>query len=190
MAFSLFPDLYERPTGIHFADQEDNETIELLLRRHGITNVPWLVVAAIGLILPIVILSLSVVVNFLRSVQVPYEVLLSLLILWYLLILAYVIGKFLHWYFNLYIVTNLHLVDINFHNLLSRDKVEVRLDDVQSVKPKVSGIFGSLFNFGDLNIETAAERQHLEFTAVPKPDMVTERIQDLQEAQEGPRDVT
>ena len=88
-------------------------------------------------------------------------------------------------------MTNKHLVDINFHNLLQRDITEVRLDDVQSAKSKINGIFGSLFHYGDVIIETAAERQQIQFLAVPKPDFVKDRIQDLQELEEGPgSDVT
>lgn len=190
MAFSFFPSFFDHPEKISFADQEEDEKIELFLRRHGVTNIPWILGAALGFLFPVMIFSFPAVVVFVRSFQVPGEVLLGVLVLWYLLVLTYAIEKYLHWYFNIYIVTNQHLVDIDFHNLLSRDKVEVRLDDVQSVKSSFSGIFGPLFNFGNLHIETAAQRQKLDFIAVPEPDLVTERIQDLQEKQEGPRDVT
>lgn len=190
MAFSLFPAFYDHPTGIQFADQEDDEVIELFLRQHWVTNVSWIFLTVVGFLLPLVVFSQPIIVTFVRSLQIPSEILLSSLILWYVFILAYAIERVMHWYFNIYILTNQHLVDVNFHNLMSRDKVEVRLDDVQSVKSHVIGILGSLFHFGDLIIETAAERQNLSFTAVPKPDFVAERIQDLQEAQEGPPDVT
>lgn len=185
MAFSLFPAFFDCPKNIRFADQEEDEKIELFLRQHGIVNVPWIFISILGAITPIILVNQSVFLELIHSWQAPNEIITSFFILWYMFILAYVINHLSRWYFNIYIVTNKHLVDVNFHNLLNRDFVEVRLDDVQSAKSVVQGIIGSLFHFGDLIIETAAERQQIHFGAVPKPDVVKERIQDLQEREEN-----
>lgn len=185
MSFSLFPAFFDHPQKIAFADQEQDEYIELFLRRHWVTNISWVLTATLGFILPIVLLTQGWVLEFLVVWKVPNGVLASMIILWYLFVLAYTISRFLHWYFNIYIITNKHLVDVDFDNLLSRHKTEVRLDDVQSVRSRLKGVLGPLFNFGDVSIETAADKLHLDFAEVPKPDFVTERIQDLQEAEEG-----
>jgi len=95
---------------------------------------------------------------------------------------AYVIENFLHWYFTIYIVTNIHIVDVNYSSLLSRSVVEVKLEDVQSQKASIKGIFRQLFNFGDVIIETAAENQRIDFIDIPKPDLVADRVQDLKSA--------
>ncbi|MBI4037059.1 hypothetical protein HY385_01405 [Candidatus Daviesbacteria bacterium] len=186
---NLFPAFFDRPTAIKFSDQEEGEWIELFLRQHWITNLPWLIMTFLGILLPLAVIRFSSLLEFLNVLQPPQEILIALVILWYLFILAFVLSKWLHWYFNIYIVTNTHLVDINFHNLLNRDFTEVRLDDIQSAKSEIKGIVGSLFNFGNLAIETAAEKQRINFMLVPKPDFVKERIQDLQELEEG-KDVT
>lgn len=175
---------------MRFADQEEDESIELLLRRHFITNVPWIFLSFTGIFIPIIVLNLNTLLGVLRADRIPGNIVLASLILWYLFLLAFVISRLLHWYFNIYIVTNKHLVDINFYNLLNRDFTEVRLDDIQSSKSQIQGIIGSLFHYGDVIVETAAERQHIDFHSVPKPDAVKERIQDLQENEEGPGDVT
>lgn len=181
MTLSLFPALFDHPTSIKFAQQEADEKIELLLRQHFATQIPWMIISIIGVILPKLITSYYQLLGLTSFANIPFKVAIPLVVLWYLLILAYITEKFLHWYFNIYIVTNLHLVDINFHNLLNRDVVEIRLEEVQSGKSHIKGIFGSLFNYGDVIIETAAERQNIQFLAVPKPDFVADRIQDLRE---------
>lgn len=173
-----------------FADQEEDESIELLLRGHFITNVPWIFLSFIGIFIPVLILNFSTLLSGFGVDKIPGNVILVSVILWYLFLLAFVISRLLNWYFNIYIVTNKHLVDINFYNLLNRDFTEVRLDDIQSSKSQIKGIIGSLFHYGDVIIETAAERQQIDFNSVPKPDEVKERIQDLQEREEGPGDVT
>lgn len=180
----LLPDLVDHPSNLFFADQEEDEEIELFLRAHWITNLAWLVLALALLFIPGVLTAVLGAAGLNLVNTLPTSLSFSLNILWLMLVVAYVVEKFLQWYFNIYIVTNQHLVDINFHNLLSRDKVEIRLEDIQSSKPSVKGVLRSLFNFGDIIIETAAEKQRVEFHDVPRPDLVAERIQDLQHLQE------
>lgn len=184
MHLGLFPAYFDHPHQIRFEGQESNERIELFLRQHPILNVPWIVIT-IGLVfVPSVVPSFLNQISFLNFGTIPVSLSISLTLLWYMLVVAYVIERFLKWYFNIYIVTNLHVVDVNFYNILYRDKVEIRLEDIQSSKPSVKGVVGSMFHYGDIIIETSAERQRIEFHAVPRPDLVAERIQDLQRVHE------
>jgi uncharacterized membrane protein YdbT with pleckstrin-like domain len=68
---------------------------------------------------------------------------------------------------------------VDFDSLLYRKITEINLTDIESVKSKISGVFGSLFNYGDVNIETAATHQAVDFIQVPRPDFVADTIQDL-----------
>ncbi len=179
----MFPSFFDRPEKIFFELQESDEKIELLLRRHWVTNIGWILTAIILLFLPALFPYLFIQLQGLFPIP-PVDIVMAILIFWYLLVLAYVTENFLSWYFNIYIVTNQHLIDVNFHNLLNKDIVSVQIQDVQSVKPQVKGVFGSVFNYGDLVIETAAENQRIEFSGVPRPDLVADRIQDLQEDKE------
>lgn len=178
---SLFPSFYDCPSKIRLVHQEEEEKIELFLRQHWVTNLPWILTAIVGILIPLFLPLIKGLLLPIISFSLPADLYLSFAILWYMFILAYMIESSLHWYFNIYIVTNHHLVDINFWNLLYRDITEVRLDDVESARTHIRGILGPLFNYGDVVIETAAERQNIQFLQVPKPDIVAERIQDLQE---------
>ena len=162
------------------AQQEADEHIELFLRQHGITNLPWIITALLGIILPFALFLFDE--SFTKILpQIPGDIIIATIILWYMLVMAFILEKYLYWYFNIYIVTNIHITDITMSSILSKTSTEALLDDVQSVKTKVAGVFGSLFNFGDVVIETAAERQKIQFSLVPNPDFVADRIQDLQE---------
>lgn len=70
-------------------------------------------------------------------------------------------------------------------NIMHRHTTEVQLNDVESARTVMKGFAKAFFNYGDLIIETAAERQSIDFHRIPKPDFVKERIQDLQETQEA-----
>lgn len=178
MRFALFPAFFDRPENMSFGEQEADEKVELFLRRHWITNLPWIFTSLFGFALPAIIIQLvrTFDINFF---SIPPQIAFGSIILWYLVILGYVLEQFLYWYYNIYIVTTKHLVDINFHSLLYRDVTESALDDIQSVSSKIQGIFGSLFNYGDVIAQTAAETHIISFLDVPFPDFVADRIEDL-----------
>lgn len=190
MHFRFFPSLFERPLKIRFDKQEENEVIELFLRQHPIVNVFWVSATIIALVLPALFLQLEAIFGFNFSSQIPLNLLVGGLIIYYLLILAYAFEQFLGWYFNVYIVTNMHIVDVNFYSLLAKEVVEISLKDIEVISHTVAGVLGSLFHFGDVEIETAAETKRIVFEKVPRPDIVTDTVQDLQRAKkvfdEGP----
>ncbi len=180
MTFALFPSFFDHPSQISFGDQEENEEIILFLRQHWFTNVGWVITTIFLIFVPTLAVIVAPSIPWQGLKLLPINVLQAMLVLWYMLVVAYVLEKFLHWYFNIYIVTNLHLVDINFNSLLSRTMTQVQIEDVEGVTSKVAGIFGSVFNYGNVDIETAAENQRLNFAKVPFPDLVADRVQDLQ----------
>ncbi len=185
MQFRFFPAFFDRPDKMRFSEQEPDEQIELLLRQHFITNIPWIFFAIIAAIIPFIIFNLRALIGLSFLSFVPSQFLLATLTLWYLLISAYVIENFLHWYFNIYIVTNTHLVDIDFDNILSRKVTEIHIGDVESAAANIKGLIASLFNFGDVVVETAAKKQEIGFLNVPFPDRVSDRINDIKEIQDG-----
>lgn len=190
MIFKILPDFFDNPPKIKYVQQEADEHIELLLRQHKITTLPWIITALLAVVFPLFLPVMDA--QFFKVLpQIPGDIILITIILWYMLVMAYTLEKFLYWYFNIYIVTNLHLIDVTMSSLLSKTTTEVFFEDVQSARTKMSGIFGSLFNFGDVIIQTAADKQEIKFSSVPYPDMVAERIQDLREETvlEGGHDV-
>lgn len=182
MQFKFFPALFNSPRKIRFDQQEDNEVIELFLRQHPIVNVFWVVTSLILLVLPPVFFQIESIFDLNFTSQTPTGVLLGSLIVYYLVLLAYALEQFLSWYFNVYIITNMHIVDVNFYSLLSKEVVEVSLSDIEVIAHNVAGVLGSLFHYGNVEIETAAETKRILFEKVPRPDLVTDRVQDLQRA--------
>ena len=99
------------PDGIRFETQEEEERVILFLRQHLVVNAPWAVVAILLVFAPSVILPL-----LLRSVSftIPPSYYLVGTLAWYLATIGFVLTNFLHWFFNIYIVTNERIVDIDF----------------------------------------------------------------------------
>lgn len=161
------------PKNLKFENQEDEEKVLLLLRRHPITNIGWIIISVIGLMLPYIIEPL----NLLSLLPGSYQ--FVLVAFWYLLIFGYSLEKFLQWYFSVNVVTDERIVDFDFHHITFKQVTDANIDKIQDVTYKVSGVVGTFFNYGDILVQTASEIPNLEFHSVANPEIVADILQDL-----------
>lgn len=165
------------PEGMGFENQEEDEEIILIVRRDFITNLPWILTAIILAILPIIITPfIPVIAPF---VQFSDTTITLYLMFFYLALLGYVIVNFTLWYFHLGIVTNKHIIDIDVHGILSRDVSRTLLKNVEDVKYTQVGVIRSIFNYGDVLIQTAGTNVNFEFDKAPEPSLIIQIIEDL-----------
>jgi len=178
---SLIASFLRNPRGVGFEIKEKEEKIELLLRMHPITNIKWILVTIIMIFAPIV-LSKFPILDFL-----PGNYRFIAILGWYLIVTSFVLENLLTWYFNVYIITDERIIDVDFYNLIYKDISTAEIERIQDVSYTMGGVFRTLFNYGDVFIQTAAEKPNFEFLAVPKPDKVVKLLQDLmiQEKQEA-----
>ncbi|MBI4066580.1 PH domain-containing protein [Candidatus Gottesmanbacteria bacterium] len=168
------------PSGVRFETQQDDEEVILFLRQHIIVNVPWLILAALLLVAPTVLFPL-IFGNLKLPFVIPVSYIIVGMLFWYLATAGFTLMSFLRWFFNIYIVTNERVVDIDFIHLLYKEFSEARLEKVQDLSYKTGGIFAAFFNFGDVAIQTAGELPNFEFDAVPRPERVIATISELVE---------
>lgn len=161
------------PENIRFTTQDPEEKVILLLRQHPIVNFGWILLTIIMIWAPNVLESFPLI-DFL-----PLNYRLVALLLWYLIVTAFVFEKFLSWYFSVYIVTDERVIDVDFINLIYREITAASVDKIQDVTVQSGGVIMSLFNYGNVYIQTAAERPLLEFDKVPKPDKVARILRRL-----------
>ncbi|PIU03498.1 hypothetical protein COT44_03570 [Candidatus Shapirobacteria bacterium CG08_land_8_20_14_0_20_39_18] len=163
------------PIGLNFETRDDTEEVVLLLRRHVITNIPWIIIAIIMLFAPLV-LSFFPLLSFL-----PLRFQFMATIIWYLLTTAFIFENFLSWYFNVYLVTNERIIDYDFFNLLYKNTSDAELNKIQDINVQMGGLSQTLFNYGTVLIETAGEIPNLEFDLVPNPAYVVKVIRELED---------
>ncbi|MEK7533390.1 MAG: PH domain-containing protein [Patescibacteria group bacterium] len=170
------------PEGIRFETQEKEEKVVLFLRQH--------LVVLLGPTLLVILLALSPVLLFpflLQFLTLPIDVPIQYVVVgtafWYVVTFGYALMSFLRWFFNIYVVTDKRIVDIDFLHLLYKEFSEARLERIQDINFKSGGIFAAFFDYGDAYVQTAAEMPNIEFVAVPQPAKVVETISDLLEKQ-------
>lgn len=164
------------PRNVKIARQAANEDIHLLVRRHHITNLPWVLLVFILLFLP------GLMPLFFEQFPIMHAspvTIIGLLSLYYLSLFGYVLLKFSEWYFHVGLITNKRLVDIDMHNILSKNVAETEIAAVEDVAYTQSGILQSVFRYGTVNIQTEAVQANFEFDKVPHPSQVAEIINQL-----------
>lgn len=174
------------PTNMHFETQEPGETIILLLRRHFITNVPWLLLSILLILTPIIFFSQINLDSVLPSFF-PASFVTLIILSWYVLTFGFILTQFLLWYFNVWIVTDERVVDIDFNNLLYKSISETRIAKIEDVTEKTTGFIRALFDYGDVFVQTAGTAENFEFYGVPHPGEVVKTINQLMgnEEEEG-----
>ncbi len=168
------------PRGVRFETQEEEEVVIIFLRQHIIVNIFWVILAIIMVFAPTVVLPF--LFRFLQlPIVLPSGYIVIGTLFWYVMTFGFILGNFLRWYFNIYIVTNQRVVDIDFLHLLYKEFSEARLNKIQDITYKSGGFFAAFFNFGDVQIQTAGELPNFEFVAVPHPERVVQTIGELAE---------
>ena len=167
-----------RPDGVNFETQLDKEKIILLLRRHWITNLPWLFIALIMILAPLVLVSFPLI-DFL-----PSRFQFIVILMWYLLVTAFVLERFLSWYFSVNIITDERIIDIDFYNLIYKEVSEAEIEEIQDVTMTMGGVIRTIFNFGTILVQTAAEKTEFEFEDVPNPALVIQVLKRMQVEEE------
>lgn len=172
------------PLGLRFETQEEEEKVILFLRQHIIVNIPWIVATIILVIAPSFIFP-RLFDAIRASVQLPPAYFLVATLFWYLATFGFALSSFIGWFFNIYIVTNERIVDIDFYYLLYKKFSVAELSKIQDLSYTSGGILATMFNYGNVNIQTAGESPNLEFEAVPYPEKVVQTIRALTENEGG-----
>ena len=174
----MFSSYIENPTNCRFEGQDPDEKIFLLLRAHPITNLGWITAAIVIFFVPFIAARFLPIFNLdLETIPQTFEILF--LIVNYQVVLIIVFEGFLQWYFNVIIVTEKNIVDVDFHSLLFKNIDMAPLRNVEDTSSSMGGILQSIFHYGDVFIQTAGTSKNIDLLDVPRPHHVADFILDL-----------
>ena len=125
------------------------------MRKHIITNLGWVLLTSLLLLLPPLLIVETLGFSFIEVLGLTPQTAAAIVFTWYLFVLGFAFEQFMVWYFNLYIVTNHRVVDVDFFHLLYKTISAADLDDLEDVTFRMGGIFQALFNYGDIELQTA-----------------------------------
>lgn len=166
------------PPRTRFETQEEGEEVVLFLRQHLVVTVPWLLMVLTALVIT------PVFEYFPPYASLPATYQLVITLMWYLFVVGYGFARMMSWFFNIYILTDERVVDVDFTNILYRKISSAKIEEIQDVNVVSSGAFETFFNYGSVSIQTAAEVPEFEFAKVPHPDKVGTIINQLIDMEE------
>ncbi len=164
----------------YFPAQQPNEEVVLVIRKHWFAYAKIFALSFLVLLITLFLFIVTVLKpEILSGVSYPL-----IIIFFGILALFIALFTFIGWlttYLNLGIVTNQHIVDIDQTNLFHRKISISSLDDIQDVSASTQGVWQSWYNFGTVIIQTAGTNPNFDFTEIPHPYEVSQKISEVVE---------
>lgn len=161
------------PANAGFDSQAKNENIVLLLREHPIVLFKPIFLTILSLILPIIFFS-SPFLGFL-----PIQFHIAFMLTWIVFTLGYSLQIFIGWFFNVYLLTDERIIDMDFISIVSKNISSAKIENIEDVTFHTQGAFAAFFDYGTVTVQTAAEKSQFEFDNVPHPSKVASLINEL-----------
>ncbi len=165
---------------LKFETQERKERPILLVREHPL----YLITSLLGSLVWIVVAILfNMAIGGVLKGQVSPSLIVRMqtytILLGFGITISTAIYKFIKWFYNLFLVTNLRIVDLDFYTLGQTSWVEALLANVEDAEVRNVGFIESLFDLGDVYVQTAGHKDKIEILRIPKPMKIQDIILDL-----------
>lgn len=156
------------PENVTFATQNEGENVVVIIRRHFIKNVGWILNSALLFVAPTILIFLFGFVDttFFNS-EISRSTFLTgldpnlgnaFLFFYYSICVSFLLLSFIHWYYDLFIVTNERFISIDFDIIKGMIITDIPLQDIIDISEKVEGFFAIMFNFGSIEFKTISEK--------------------------------
>lgn len=156
------------PENVTFSTQNKGEEVVIIMRKHIIRNFPWFVTAIFLFLLPFIVSAIfgfyDHTINSDALTQgsilqsVPQVYIWIFLAFYMTFVITFVYFKFVHWYYDLFIITNERYISIDFDLLKGRTITDIPLTDIIDISEKVFGFFPTIFGYGIIEFKTTSEK--------------------------------
>lgn len=150
--------------------------------RHPIIFLGIFVMFIVLFLVPI--MSYFVLKNFLPQLlehSVFFPILAVLFFSYYLFMLTFSLNVWVDNYLDVWTLTNMRIISRNQLGWFNRTNSELELSKVQDVAVSQRGILATIFNYGDLHVQSAGATERFLLKNVPNPVKVSRFIQKLHE---------
>lgn len=175
----IFRSFVSDPPKTYYDGEDHDERIKYVLRRSTLVTIPWIVGVIILAVIPVIAGPMLASIKIDNKTLLDPSFLFVTGLFWYLFTFGFFFQSFLNWFFNLLIITNKKIVDIDFLGITYKNISETTLENVEDVTSNVTGSLGIIFNIGNVYIQTAGEKREFEFSGIDNPSKIRDLISDL-----------
>lgn len=164
----------------YLPNQEPGESIYIFIRPYFLSFLPTLGLG-IGLVLAGLLMVILTSINFpeLAAPSFDRNIFVVVATIYFLTLIPFFTVAFLTYYYDIQIVTDHRIIDIDQVSLFKREVNELDLEEVQDASSTTAGILSSYFDFGHVIIETAGSTPKFFFHNVLHPGEIASIILDL-----------
>lgn len=165
------------PPGVSFNGQDDKEHIVLMVRKHPAVFIPQMLLVIFLLITP------SIFSNILDEIagKGNFALMLGITVFCLLLAVTVLVDTYFKWFYTVNIITDERIVDVDFINILYHKYSEAQLERIEDVTHRPVGILSSIFDYGNVYVQTAGSKPEFLFDSVPRARDVQDTLLDLLE---------
>jgi hypothetical protein len=161
------------PKGVSFYGKEKDEEIILVVRSHWIKYLPFVAVSLLMLFFPFLLSLLD------TAFSENTVLFLAFFIPCLTFSLSVIVYAFIKWFYNVNIITDKRIIDLDFTSVASHSFSEARLEKIEDITHKQLGLVGSLFDVGTVYFQTAGATAEIEFNTITKPRIIQDILYDL-----------
>lgn len=140
---------------------EDDETLHLVLHKHWILGMKFLFWPTVSFLACWVLLY-----------QAPYKTVFYVISLWSIVSLVWWFRNFFDYYLDAWIVTDMGIIDVEWHGWFHRQSSRVLYSDIQGVSYEIQGVCNTLLRFGTIGVEKISTGSVISMDNVPNPRRV------------------
>ncbi len=176
------------PNKASFITQNEEEDVVIVLRKHVSRNIGMLINTILFIFLPGIITAIVVFIDgsYFQNVIFQSEVITSInanflfviLLFYYSFVFSYVFLNFLHWYYDLFIVTTERFISIDFDVLKGKTVTDIPLIDIVDIKEKALGLIPTLLGYATIEFKTVSELKMI-INGIPEATWFRDSFADL-----------
>lgn|GEM_PF-370837 len=144
---------------------EDDEEVRLYVHTHwrlGLQKLFWPTV--------------SFIASWVFLVIAPFLMVFYIVSVCAVLSLVWWMRNFLDYFLDVWLVTNMAIIDVAWHGWFHRTATKILFSDIQGVSYEIKGISGTLFNYGEISIEKVSTGGKVSLDNVSQPRLVAAAI--------------
>ena len=169
-------------------DLEPGEDILTVVRKHWFVLASELAGVVVGALLPIILLNIFFgvsgaygILTIDTNAYTPQITFLATLWLLFSVFSGFVIWT--HYFLDLWIVTDRRIISVEQIHFFNRNVAIFRLERLQDIEFKISGLIQTFFNYGTISAQTAGHHEaNFKSSGMPNPDQLQATIQKAMDA--------
>lgn len=169
-----------------FEGQEQDEKIVILTRHHPFGVLVRITLAGVAAVVPILA---GTILWPALSAGGSTALFIFLSSVWYMILWVGTFYALTMYTLDTMIVTNHRVIDHDQYGFFNRHVAELHISRIQDISVHTQGYIPTVFNFGDVIIQTAGQEKRFTFPRIPHPERVKNAIMKLMHELHNHRDM-